>query len=127
MLVDNKYPVFVLYKHLYSPRFKIGFKYFRGLTFYPFIFISPEYKSDVSLLEHEKQHVRQFFKYPFIFPFMYAFSKTYRQKFEVEAYRKQLEFIEGKYKKIYTENFASCLCKYYGLDITKEQAMKELS
>lgn len=125
--VDNKYPVFVLYKHLYNYNFKFGFKNFKGLTVYPFIFILPEYKSDTSLLEHEKQHVRQFFNYPVIFPFIYVFSKFWRQKFEIEAYRKQLEFIEDKYKQVYIENFASCLCRYYGLDITKEQAIKELS
>lgn len=83
----------------YLTAFKI-----RGLTFWPFIFVSnSENKEDVILLNHEKIHIKQqlelllvFFYLWYIFEFLVRyvksrnFDKAYRSiSFEKEAYENE--------------------------------------
>lgn len=120
--VDNKFPVILVNIHLYNKKFRIGFKNFDGLTIYPFIFIIPEQKNNIPLIEHEKQHVRQFFVYFILFPFLYLFNRKFRQKFEIEAYRKQLKFIPQEEQTKYRYKFAYCLSAFYRLNINIEES-----
>ena len=86
-----------------------------AITLATIILIRPQFKNDVGVVEHEKVHVKQFWRYWGLFPFLYLFSKTYRLKFEVEAFKKQLEFNPsaiGLYAKGLSEN--------YNLNVSRE-------
>jgi hypothetical protein len=89
-------------------------------TYGPFIFIRPSKRDDVGLLEHEKVHVRQFWRNP-LFGLAYLFSKKARLRYEVEAYRRQMEFNPER-----VLTFAGILATKYRLGITKEQALEAL-
>lgn len=92
-----------------------------------FIFIDPKYKDDIGLLEHEKTHVRQSLK-GLIFPhvFLYKFYRKYRLNCEVEAYKVQIREYNVKDFMRHSEYFANVIATKYGLDITKEEALKLL-
>lgn len=87
----------------------------------PFIFIRPEYKSDIGLLEHEKIHVRQWCRTIGLHSFLYLFSKQYRLKSEVEAYREQL-----KYSPREADLYALFISTNYNINIDKDAAKKLL-
>ena len=93
-----------------------------GTTYGPFIFIKPEYKDDRGLLEHEKEHVKQWLFSIGLHSILYLFSKRYRLWSEVQCYRAQLKHSPGR-----EELFASFIADRYDLDITKEEALKELT
>lgn len=93
---------------------------FQAVTYGPFIFIRPEKKDSVGLLEHEKTHVKQFWKNP-LMGLWYFFSKEARFKYEAEAYREQLKYSPGN-----EEVYAQLLVDKYNLGITKEQALAAL-
>lgn len=95
---------------------------FSGYTLGFVIFLRPSVRGNIEMLEHEKVHVSQFWRSLGTFGILYQFSKTFRLKYELEAYKKQLEFCENKEaaKKI----FAVYLSKNYNLDITYEDALK---
>ena len=88
----------------------------------------PGYKNDEGLLKHELIHVKQFWLNGLlIHTIRYRFSKSYRLKCEVEAYREQLKYLPatidlGYYKWIY----AGFMAERYGLNITKEEALRSL-
>lgn len=79
----------------------------------PVIFIRPEYKDDIGLLEHEKVHVKQWYRTFGVHSFLYLFSKNYKLKSEVEAYKKQLEYSPKS-----VDLFAKYLSEDYGLNIS---------
>ena len=95
---------------------------FSGFTIGFVILLRPKVREDIAMLEHEKVHVSQFWRTLGTFGIMYKLSKTYRLKYELEAYTKQLEFCENKdYAK---RIFAGYLSNNYNLDITYEDALK---
>jgi hypothetical protein len=96
-------------------------KGFSGATYCtPFIFIRPERKGDVGLLEHEKTHVKQFWKNPLMF-LWYVFSKKARYAYELEAYRVQMKYSP---ERVY--GFASTLATKYGLNLPIEKVLADL-
>lgn len=99
-------------------------KRFAAYTYGFLILVRPKHKDDMPLIEHEKVHVRQFWRYFGMSGLLYMFSKKYRLKFEVEAFRRQLELVREPQsaKKL----FAFYLASNYNLDITKEEALKLL-
>lgn len=95
---------------------------FSAYTIAFLILVRPKYRDDIGLIEHEKIHVHQFWRTFGFNGLFYFFSKKKRLQYEVEAYRKQLEFSPepGTSKKL----FACYLASNYKLDITKEEAIK---
>lgn len=91
-----------------------------GCTRGPVIFIRPEYKDDIGLLEHEKVHVKQWYRTLGLHSLLYLFSKDYKLKSEVEAYKKQLEYSPES-----IDLFAEYLSEDYGLNISVDK-VKEL-
>jgi hypothetical protein len=93
---------------------------FAGTTSGPFVFIRPEFKNDIGLLNHELVHVKQFWKNP-LMSLLYQFSKTYRLRYEAEAYKTQLEYAPGR-----LDLFAGFLVSNYNLQITLDQARQAI-
>ncbi len=83
--------------------------------------IRPSKKGNKALVEHERVHMHQILKWWVLWPFMYHCTKKWRLKFEVEAYKASIEHGRS------VDSAAKALCKYYGLDITKEEAKKLLT
>lgn len=83
--------------------------------------IRPSLKDDIGIHVHESVHRKQFIRNPFMGLF-YIFSKKHKLKYELEAYREQLRFEPGA-----ESLFAYFLANNYGLDITKEEALKLLT
>jgi hypothetical protein len=108
---------FVFYTDLFIP------KRFNGLTVAFLIFLRPGVKGETDLLEHEKIHVNQFWRTLGLNGLFYKLSKKYRLNYELEAYRKQLEFCVNK--EYATNLFATYLSTNYNLNLTYDEA-KEL-
>lgn len=88
----------------------------------PCIFIRPECRGDIGLLEHEKVHVSQWLRTLGIHSVLYLVSRKYRLSAEVEAYRKQLVYSPGC-----ADLFAGFVAGRYGLDVTVGQAKQLLT
>lgn len=97
---------FIFYTNRFIP------KDYAACTRGPCIFIRPEYRGDIGLLEHEKVHVRQWVRTLGVHSILYLMSKKYRLRAEVEAYRKQLVYSPGR-----EELFAGFIAYRYGLDV----------
>ena len=95
---------------------------FSGYTIGPFILIRPRCKDDAGLLAHEKVHVSQFWRSLGILPLLSLFIPSLRLKFEVEAYRKQLESNPTS-----AELYATFIATKYGLSITVTDALRLLT
>ena len=95
---------------------------FSGYTIGPIILIRPRCKDDAGLLAHEQVHVAQFWRSLGILPLLSLFIPSLRLKFEVEAYRKQLEFNPDA-----ALVFAGFISTKYGLNITVTDALKLLT
>lgn len=87
----------------------------------PFIFIRPEYKNDIGLLEHEKIHVKQWYRNIGLHSWLYLISEKYRLKTEVEAYKKQLEYSPRE-----ADLYALFISTNYNINIDKDEAKKLL-
>jgi len=94
-------------------------KRFAGYTIGPVILIRPSYRDDGPLLVHEKVHVKQFWRNP-LAPFLMNFKK-YRQRYEVEAYKAQIEAGADLVK------CSVLLAENYKLNITYQKAIQLLS
>ncbi len=94
---------------------------FAGYTIGPFNLIRPKYKNDIGLIEHEKTHSKQFWNTLGVAMLLYTFSKTYRYKYELEAYRVQL-----KYSPDAAAKFANMLANCYNLQISETKALADL-
>jgi hypothetical protein len=92
-------------------------------TIGPIVLIRPHQMRNRGLLEHERVHVRQFWRTLGLIGLGRLISKRYRLACEVEAYREQLKWTGMHQATVY----AYYLCRNYGLRITHEQAMKELT
>lgn len=95
-------------------------KRFDAYSFGPIILLPPSKKDDIGLLEHEKVHVNQFWRTLGINGLFYLLSKKFRLKYEVEAYRKQLEFCKDQY--FSKQIFANFIAYKYNLNITYQEA-----
>ena len=95
---------------------------FSGYTIGPIILIRPRCKDDAGLLAHEKVHVSQFCRSLGILPLLSLFIPSLRLKFEVEAYRKQLESNPTS-----AELYATFIATKYGLSITVTDALRLLT
>jgi len=94
---------------------------FYGIPFFPVIKILKEYKEDKGLLEHELTHYKQYKRTLMFFELLYSF-KYFRLKFEVEAYKKQLEYCPDNLKEYCLDKFAEFISTKYKLNISKEKA-----
>jgi hypothetical protein len=97
-------------------------KRFAGYTVAFIILLRPSVKGNIPLLEHEKVHVNQFWRTLGINGLFYLFSKEKRLQYELEAFRKQLEFEYNKF--VSKQVFAKYLSTNYNLNITYEDALK---
>lgn len=95
---------------------------FAATTRGPLVFIRPEYRQDIGLLEHERVHVRQWLRTLGLHSLLYAVSKTYRLSAEVEAYREQ----SRHYPDDRLPLFARAIAEKYGLDISADAALARL-
>jgi hypothetical protein len=88
------------------------------------ILIRPEYWDNIGLIEHEKVHVHQFWRTLGLNGLFYWLSKKKRLEYEVEAFRKQLEYAEepSTSRKL----FAYYLVANYKLNITLIEALRLL-
>ncbi len=95
---------------------------FSGYAIGPVILIRPSKKGDAGLLAHEQVHVAQFWRTLGIGPLLaFLFLPSWKLAYEVEAYRKQLEFNPGS--ALY---FAGFISTKYGLSISVTDALKLL-
>lgn len=88
--------------------------------------IKETYEDDKGLLAHECKHVGQWFRTFGFHSLLYTFFKGYRYMVEIEAYRKQLSYVESGKKKCAAFKFAEFLTTKYGLRVSKEEAFKDL-
>ena len=95
---------------------------FSGYTIGPLILIRPRCRGDAGLLAHEQIHVKQFWRTLGILPLLSLFIPSLKLKFEVEAYRKQLEFNPES-----ALVFAGFLSTKYGLSISVADALRLLT
>jgi hypothetical protein len=65
-------------------------------------------------------HVKQFWKNP-LMGLLYQFSKTYRLRYEAEAYNTQLKYAPNN-----LDRFAEFLVTNYNLQITLDQARQAI-
>lgn len=94
---------------------------FQGYNLGPVTLIRPAFRDDKGLHAHEAVHRAQFFRNPFM-GLWYVFSKKARLKYEVEAFKAQLELAPWS-----LHIRASCLANHYGLGISIDEAVKLLS
>jgi hypothetical protein len=111
------------YKVIYTNNNWLIPKKYAGVTRLFLVFIRPQYRNDVGLLQHELTHVRQFYKIPLIGAYLYRFSRKYRLHCELEAYREQLKH----YQQDHSWLFAGYISKKYNLDISIEEAHRLLT
>lgn len=89
----------------------------------PFIFIRPQYRANVGLLEHERVHVRQWYRTLGIHSFLYLLSKRYRLNAEVEAYRAQARYYADDRRPL----FARFICDKYRLSVNYADVLADLN
>ena len=94
---------------------------FSACALWPFIFVRPEHRSDIALIEHELVHYREQAWIMPVWVLLYIASRKFRLAAEVRAYMRQIE-IGG----ITREQAAHALLSYR-LDITFGKAMKALA
>lgn len=130
---------------IYTDRVKAGSA---GVNYGPITLIRPKYKDDYGLHQHEYVHYLQWLlptilgcviggmlylgDFPYfwhvgvviacVHPLLYMLYKPYRLHCEVEAYQTQALHYPDDRKRL----FASYISKDYGLNITPEEAYKEL-
>ena len=94
---------------------------FDALTIGPLILMRLCCRNDIGLLEHELVHVRQWSRSLGLFWPLYLCSRKHRLKYELEAYRRHLEFAPGS-----AAHFAQLLGTQYRLDLPVEEAYRLL-
>ena len=97
------------------------FKGFSGFSLWPFIFVRPEHRSDIALIEHELVHYREQAWIMPVWVMLYLVSRKFRLAAEVRAYNRQIE--RGG---VTREQAAHALLSYR-LGITLEKAMRVLA
>ena len=66
-------------------------KGFSACSLWPFIFVRPEYRSDIAVIEHELVHYREQAWIMPIWVFLYLVSRKFRLAAEIRAYTHQIE------------------------------------
>jgi len=97
------------------------FKGFSACALWPFIFVRPEHRNDIALIEHELIHYREQAWITPLWVLRYLVSRKFRFDAEVRAYTRQIE-LGG----ITTEQAAQALLGYR-LGITFGTAMQALA
>lgn len=97
------------------------FEGFFAFSLWPFIFVRPEHRNDLCLIEHELVHYREQAWITPLWVFLYLASRKFRLRAEVRAYTRQIE-LGG----VTREQAANSLLGYR-LGITFTQAMKVLA
>ncbi len=115
-MLNIKPPALVLYTERMIPA------RFAGFTIGALVLIRPFYRDDAGLLVHELTHVKQFWRSLGLSLLLYQLSKTWRLRFEVEAYRAQM----ACYPDDRSVLFAGFLVTRYGLKITQDEAVQML-
>jgi len=109
----------------YVPASSLG--NFAGRTVLFYIRIDERYREDKGLLMHETTHYHQFLASPIMFPLRYWLSNVWRYKYELEAYKVQLQHSTNR--AVDAELFARFILYRYnlgGLDLTIESIKKDL-
>ena len=96
-------------------------KGFAACTLWPFIFVRPEHRRDITLIEHELVHYREQAWIMPVWVFLYLVSRKFRLAAEVRAYTRQIE-MGG----VTREQAAHALLSYR-LGITFGKAMQALA
>ena len=96
-------------------------KGFSAVSLWPFIFVRPEHRSDIALIEHELVHYREQAWITPVWVFLYLVSRNFRLAAEVRAYTRQIE-LGGV-----TQEQAAHALLSYRLGITYGKAMKALA
>lgn len=96
-------------------------KRFDAYTIGPLVLLRPNKRDDQGLIAHELEHVKQWWHNP-LMGLWYQFSKKSRYQYELAAYRAQLKISAGRDVHI----FAGYLASNYNLDVTVEQARRDL-
>ena len=94
---------------------------FSACSLWPFIFVRPEHRSDIALIEHELVHYREQAWIMPVWVLLYLVSRKFRFAAEIRAYTRQIE-LGG----VTREQAAHALLSYR-LDITFGKAMQALS
>ena len=94
---------------------------FAALTVAFVVLVRPQYRNDAGLIAHELTHVKQFWRTLGFNGLLYWLVPSYRQKYEVEAYRAQLESSPES-----IGVFAISLATKYRLDLTPARAIELL-
>lgn len=66
-------------------------KGFSACSLWPFIFVRPENRSDIALIEHELVHYREQAWITPVWVILYLVSRKFRLAAEVRAYTRQIE------------------------------------
>ena len=98
------------------------FKGFSGFSLWPFIFVRPEHRSDIALIEHELVHYREQAWIMPVWVMLYLVSRKFRLAAEVRAYNRQIEL--GGLSKAETAAHALLI---YRLGTTYEKAMQAMA
>lgn len=96
-------------------------KGFSAFSLWPFIFVRPEHRSDIALIEHEFVHYREQAWIMPVWVLLYLASRKFRLAAEVRAYTRQIE-VGG----VTREQAAHALLSYR-LGITFSKAMQVLT
>ena len=99
----------------------IGKSRFWACCLWPFIFVRPEHRSDIALIEHELVHYREQAWITPVWIFFYLASRQFRLLAEVRAYTRQIEL------GAVTRDQAARALLSYRLGITFEKAMQALA
>jgi len=96
-------------------------KGFSAFSLWPFIFVRPEQRSDIALIEHELVHYQEQAWITPLWVGLYLVSRKFRLAAEVRAYTRQIQ-LGG----LTREQAAHALLSYR-LGITYGQAMQDLA
>lgn len=96
-------------------------KGFCAFSLWPFIFVQPQHRSDLSLIEHELIHYREQAWITPLWVFFYLASRRFRLRAEVRAYARQIEM------GAVTRDQAARALMSYRLGITFENAIHALA
>jgi len=108
-------PAFIIRNNTFVP------KHFTGIALWMFVLIRRDIKLNEGMLQHELVHVRQQYRWPFIYGLLYYLSQTWRVKFEVEAYKKTIE-----YNKRTPRSIAKNIVKSYKITKFSEEQIYKL-
>ena len=97
------------------------FKGFSACSLWPFIFVRPEHRNDIALIEHELVHYKEQAWITPAWVILYLVSRKFRLAAEVRAYTRQIE-LGG----VTREQAAHALLSYR-LGITYGKAMQALA